>query len=96
MSIYIIFLLHSFIDALGDILKRWKMCYCVLKTNGHFSFYSNETMMELQGSINLPRDCFVLQVRLKEFILFYKNAGLYYFGYFQKQLTYLQNRSVFG
>lgn len=45
-----------------DVLKRWKHCFCILKTDGMLSYYSDEKQKDLQGHINLPRDCFVLKV----------------------------------
>ncbi|XP_071501878.1 pleckstrin homology domain-containing family B member 1-like [Diadema antillarum] len=46
----------------SDILKKWKSSYCVLRTNGLFSIYTNERLMEAHGHINLPRECFVLKI----------------------------------
>ncbi|XP_041483055.1 pleckstrin homology domain-containing family B member 2-like [Lytechinus variegatus] len=46
----------------SDVLRRWKSCYCILKTNGMLSYFNDEKQKDLQGQINLPRDCFVLKI----------------------------------
>ncbi|XP_033099781.1 pleckstrin homology domain-containing family B member 2-like isoform X2 [Anneissia japonica] len=46
----------------SDFLRRWKRQYCVLYSDGGFSYFTDETRNDSQGVINLPSRCCAINI----------------------------------